>query len=117
MDKIIISNLKVDTVIGTLPEERTKTQVLLINIELYLPLQKAGKSDNLLDSVDYSQIEAKIVKMSKKAKFSLIERFAEEVADICLKENLVSHVKIEVAKPRALKHSAKVSVCIERKGE
>ena len=117
MDKIIISNLKVDTVIGTLSEERTKTQVLLINIELYLPLQKAGKSDNLLDSVDYSQIEAEIIKMSNKSKFFLIERFAEEVADICLKENLVSHVKIEVAKPRALKHSAKVSVCIERKGE
>ena len=114
MDKIIISNLKVDTVIGTLPEERTKTQVLLINIELYLPLQAAGKSDNLFDSVDYSQIEAEVVKMSKKAKFALLERFAEETADICLKENLVSQVKIEVAKPGALKHSDKVAVCIER---
>jgi D-erythro-7,8-dihydroneopterin triphosphate epimerase len=117
MDKIIISNLKVDTVIGTLPEERGKTQTLLINLELHLPLQKAGRSDDLFDSIDYSQIESKIVEMSKKSKFFLIERFAEEVADICLKENLVSHVKVEVAKPGALKHSDKVAVCIERKGE
>jgi D-erythro-7,8-dihydroneopterin triphosphate epimerase len=117
MDKIIISDLQVDTVIGTLPEERTKTQILLINLELYLSLQAAGKSDNLFDSVDYSKIESKIVEMSKKSKFFLIERFAEEVADICLKENLVSYVKIEVAKPGALKHSSKVAVCIERKGD
>jgi len=114
MDKIIISDLKVDTVIGTLPEERDKTQTLVINLELYLPLQKAGKSDNLFDSVDYSKIEDKIVKMGEKAKFFLIERFAEEIADICLKEELVTKVKVEVAKPGALKHSANVAACIER---
>jgi FolB domain-containing protein len=114
MDKIIINGLKVDTVIGTLPEERGKTQTLLINLELYLPLQKAGKSDDLSDSVDYSLIESEIIRMSGKSKFFLIERFAEEVADICLKEKLVSKVKVEVSKPGALKHSTNVAVCIER---
>ena len=117
MDKIVISDLRVNTVIGTLPEERHKTQTLVINLELYLPLQKACKSDDLFDSVDYWQIEYKIVKMGEKSKFFLIERFAEEVADLCLKENLISYVKVEVAKPGALKHSGKVAVCIERNGE
>jgi FolB domain-containing protein len=115
MDKIIITNLKVATIIGTLPEERTKTQELLINLELSLPLEPAGKSDNLLDSVDYSKVEAEIIEMAKKSKVFLIEAFAETVANICLKENLVSHVKVEVAKPEALKHSDNVSVYIERK--
>lgn len=114
MDKIVISDLRVDTVIGTLPEERNKIQTLLINLELYLPLQKAGKSDDLFDSVDYWQIESKIIEMGEKSKFFLIERFAEEIADICLKEELISKIKVDVAKPGALKHSAKVSVCIER---
>ncbi len=114
MDKIIIRGLKVDTVIGTLPEERDKTQTLVINLELYLSLQKAGKSDDLSDSVDYSLIESEIIRMSKKSKFFMIERFAEEVADICLKEKLISSVKIDVAKPGALKHSTNVAVCIER---
>jgi FolB domain-containing protein len=115
MDKIIINDLRVDTVIGTLDEERNKTQTLVINLELYLPLEKPGKSDDLFDSVDYSLIESKIVEMGKKSKFFLIERFAEEVATLCLKEELISHVKVDVAKTGALKHSAKVSVCIERK--
>lgn len=114
MDKIIINGLKVDTVIGTLPEERDKKQNLLIDLELYLSLQKAGKSDDLFDSVDYSLVESEIIVLGEKSKFFLIERFAEEVADICLKEELVSSVKIQVAKPGALKHSRSVAVCIER---
>jgi len=114
MDKIVISDLRVDTVIGTLPEERGKTQTLLINLELHLPLHKAGRSDDLFDSVDYCQIEAKIIELGEKSKFFLIERFAEKIADICLQEKLISRVKVEVAKPGALKHSAKVAVCIER---
>ncbi len=115
MDKIIISGLKVDTVIGTLPGERGGTQVLLINLELYLPLRTAGKSDNLFDSVDYSQIETKILEMGKKSKFFLIEAFAEKTAELCLAEDLVSRVKVEVVKPGALRHSGRVAVCIERK--
>ena len=114
MDRIIISGLKVNTVIGTLPEERTKTQTLIINLELYLPLQNAGTSDNLFDSVDYSHIEAEIIAMGEKSKFFLIERFAEKTAEICLKKHLLSHVKVEVVKPGALKHSQSVAVCIER---
>ncbi len=114
MDKIIISGLKVDTVIGTLPEERDKKQTLLIDLELFLPLQKAGKSDDLFDSVDYSLIESEIIVMGERADFFLIERFAEEVADICLKEELISSVKVKVTKPGALKHSSNVAVCIER---
>ena len=114
MDKIIISGLKVNTIIGTLPEEREKKQTLLIDLELHLSLQKAGKSDDLFDSVDYSLIESEIIVMGERSEFFLLERFAEEVADICLKEELVSSVKVQVAKPKALKHSKNVAVCIER---
>jgi FolB domain-containing protein len=114
MDKIIISKLKINTVIGTLPEERNKKQTLLINLELYLSLEKAGKSDDLFDTVDYSQIESEIVATAEKSNFLLIERLAQEIADICLSKKLVSRVQVEVVKPGALKHSENVAVCIER---
>jgi len=114
MDKIIINNLKINTVIGTLPEERNKKQTLLINLELYLSLEKAGESDNLFDTVDYARLESEIVETAEKSKFLLLERFAREIADICLNKKLISHVKVEVAKPGALKHSDNVAVCIER---
>ena len=115
MDKIVISNLKVDTIIGTLAAERKKIQTLVLNLELYLPLEKSGKSDDLFDSVDYCQVENKIITMGKKTKFLLIERFAQEVANLCLEDKMISSVKIEIIKIGALKHSDKVAVCIERK--
>lgn len=114
MDKIIISKLKINTVIGTLPEERLKKQTLLLNLELSLSLEKAGKSDVLSDTVDYSQIESEIVAAAEQANFRLLERLAQEIADICLKRKLISRVKVEVVKPGALKHSENVAVCIER---
>jgi FolB domain-containing protein len=114
MDKIIINDLKVKTVIGTLPEERTRKQTLIINLELDLSLKKAGTSDDLLDSVDYSKIESRIVELGEKSEFYLIEAFAEESARICLAESLVASAKVRVDKPGALKHSKSVAVCIER---
>jgi len=114
MDKIVISNLKVDTIIGTLPAERKEIQTLLLNIELYLPLTKSGKSDDLFDSIDYWQVENNIIAMGEKTKFFLIERFAQEVANLCLEDKMISSVKIEVIKIGALKHSGRVAVCIER---
>jgi FolB domain-containing protein len=114
MDKIIISTLKVNTIIGTLPDERLCKQTLFIDIELSVDLSKAGRSDNLFDSVDYSKIEKDIYELAEKSEFFLIERFAETVADICLANELVSAVKIKVSKPGALKHSENVAVSIER---
>ena len=114
MDKIIISALKVNTIIGTLPDERLCKQNLFVDIELSVDLSKAGRSDNLFDSVDYSKIESEIYELAEKSEFFLIERFAETTADICLKNELVSAAKVKVSKPGALKHSENVAVLIER---
>jgi FolB domain-containing protein len=114
MDKIIINDLKVETVIGTLPEERTRRQTLIINLELSLSLEKAGKSDDLFDSVDYSKIESAIIELGEKSEFFLIEAFAEETARICLADPLVMSANIRVDKPGALKNSRSVAVYIER---
>ncbi|MDD5698502.1 MAG: dihydroneopterin aldolase [Victivallaceae bacterium] len=117
MDKIIIGGLRLTTVIGTLAEERRRKQQLIINLELGLPLQAAGKSDELSDSVDYSRIEAKIIEMGAKTRFFLLERFAEATAELCLAEKPVCRVKVEVIKPGALRYSDTVAICIERTKE
>ena len=45
MDSIILNNLTVEAVIGTLPQERQQPQKLILNIEMELDLQPAGESD------------------------------------------------------------------------
>jgi FolB domain-containing protein len=114
MDKICIRDLKVKTIIGTLPEERETAQKLRINIELDLHLKPAGESDDLNDTVNYAEIEDRVIEMAGKSKFYLIERFAEEVAAICLSYKKIMRAVVTIDKPKALRKSRSVAVQIER---
>ena len=115
MDKIIIKCLKVKSIIGTLPEERQKKQEIEFNIELDCDLSAAGGSDDLNDTVNYQAVESDVLAMAEASSFLLLERLAEEAANICLKYELVKCAKVTIDKPGALKHSRSVAVCIERR--
>lgn len=115
MDKIIIKCLKVKSIIGTFPEERQKKQEIEFNIELDCDLSAAGGSDDLNDTVNYQAVESDVLTMAEASSFLLLERLAEEAANICLKYELVKCVKVTIDKPGALKHSRSVAVCIERR--
>ena len=114
MDKIVIRDLAVTTIIGTLPHERTEPRELIVNIELSLNLAPAGNSDDLTCSVDYQEIANKIVQLGKESRFLLIERFAECAAAICLANELVESARVTVDKPGAIGAARSVAVTIER---
>lgn len=114
MDKIFIRDLKINTIIGTFSKEREKKQNLVFNIELCCNLHKAGKTDNLNDTVNYELVKEKILSLIEKSRFYLLEKAAEAVADICLKTPGVKSVKVTVDKPGALRSAESVAVEIER---
>ena len=57
MDRISITGLKADAVIGTFPEERIKPQRIIADIDIFCDLSAAGKSDDLADTIDYFELE------------------------------------------------------------
>ncbi len=84
MDKIILRGLEVMTVIGTAAAERLAPRMLMLNVELAVDLEPAGKSDDLRATVDYAALAAAIRKLGMENKFFLIEKFAHETALLCL---------------------------------
>ncbi|MCF6176095.1 MAG: dihydroneopterin aldolase [Victivallaceae bacterium] len=114
MDRIIIRDLTVMAIIGTLPHERNIAQPIIFNIELMLDLAPAGHSDALDDTVNYQDIEQRIKKMAETGKFFLLEKLAETAAEICLSYDMIDKVKITLDKPQALTDSASVAILIER---
>ncbi|MCX6985922.1 MAG: dihydroneopterin aldolase [Lentisphaerae bacterium] len=114
MDKIIIRDLKIETIIGTFEWERKDKQDVILNIEISCELRKAGKSDKLGDTVDYKTLKKRIIKLVEKSKFFLIEKTAESVSELCLATPGVKSVKVTVDKPGALRYSRSVAVEIER---
>jgi FolB domain-containing protein len=114
LDRIHIVDLLVRCIIGTLPEEREKSQDVMINITLYADLHAACRSDRLDDTVDYSALKQRIVRMTEGSSFQLVETLAQAIADLCLAEARVRRVSVRVEKPTALRFARSVGVEIER---
>src|SRR5579863_10132912 len=94
MEKIIINGLVVPCIIGIFEHERTEKQNVIITITLRVDTKKAGETDNLNDTVNYSDIAEEVTKMAKNSRFKLLEKLAQAVADICLKDQKVKQAKV-----------------------
>ena len=114
MDQIIIRDLVARGIIGLNSWEREKPQEILINITLFADLHKAGESDDLADSVNYSFIAKKAIAHAETAKRLTVEALAADLAKLCLEDAKVVKVRVRVEKPGAVRFSHSVGVEIER---
>jgi len=114
MDRIIISDILIRCIIGVRKEERREKQDVMVNIALTADLSKAGETDRLEDSVDYSVLKKRVVAMAEESRFHLVEALAERIAQICLEHPKVIEAQVRVEKPTALRHARSVGVEITR---
>lgn len=116
-DRIIIEDLEIFANHGVLEEENRLGQKFLLCIELFLDSRRAGTTDNLKFSVDYSEVCHFVVECFKARTFKLIESAAESVAlSILAKYGQIENVKVTVKKPWAPigLSLSEVAVTIER---
>ena len=99
-DKIILKGIEVKGRHGCSEEERKKLQPFIVDAELYLDLSRAGKSDDLGDTIDYVAVLDDIKKIIGGTSRNLIETVAQEIADFLLRRYLLLEgVKITLHKP------------------
>tara|TARA_Y100001934_G_C11854147_1_gene541053 strand:+ start:129 stop:491 length:363 start_codon:yes stop_codon:yes gene_type:complete len=100
-DSIKINNLKIPARHGVFEFEKEKDGVFEIDLELFLPLKKSGKSDNLDDTINYQDI----VKITTEAftckQYSLVEAAAESICDSLLNQFEIDKIIVRVRKPHA----------------
>lgn len=83
---------------GALAEEKKQGQRFLFDIELVA--HDAGvRSDNLQDTVDYTEVVECVRVISEGRNFNLIEALAASVADSLLERFPVSRARVRVRKP------------------
>ena len=101
-DFIKITNLEIYAYHGVLEEEKQKGQVFFVNLKLYVPMRKAGLSDNLADAVNYDEVCTVVVNEFTKEVYDLIERAAEKTVEALLKQfPMLEAVEMELRKPDA----------------
>ena len=114
MDKIIIRDLLTRGRIGISEAERSASQDILVNAELFTDSRKAASSDSIEDCVNYSTIAKKILALAENNRRKTVEAFAQDIADLCLAHDLVRKVKVRVEKTSAVRFTKVVGVEIER---
>ena len=99
MDSIEVSGIRGYGYTGLLPEERTLGQWFEVDLTIWLDLTPSAKTDDLEETVDYRQAISLIQHIIKTAKFSLVEKLAEVIAEDILKFDLVNKVRVKLSKP------------------
>ena len=112
--RLVLKNIEVSCIIGDLPEERRREQVLFVDAELELDLGPAAASDCLADSVDYVSLASAIRASLRAAKCRLIERAASIALDECMREPRVMSAKVSVVKMGAVQGLRSAAVEMSR---
>lgn len=99
-----LRQLVVKTQIGLYPWEKAIKQVLWIDLDLVWDIALAGQTDDLTQSLDYSDLVAFIKAFSDQARYELVEAFSVQLlAQLREKYSLIQSGRLVVHKPYALK--------------
>lgn len=114
MDKIFLNDLKVDTIIGIYDWERETLQTLRFDLEIDWDIRQAAQSDDISNTLDYGAVANVLVEFVANSRYLLIERLAEEVAQLLLKTFAIPKLKLTLTKPVKLHGQNYAQIVIER---
>jgi 7,8-dihydroneopterin aldolase/epimerase/oxygenase len=115
LDLIFIEGLTGQTVIGIHASELHRPQPLVIDVYAGVPRARACDTDRIGDTIDYSVVRERLLRLLAEHKLTLLEAFSEAVADILLGEFGAAWVRVKVVKPNKFDDVAAVGVQIERR--
>ena len=113
-DKVFISELRVDTVIGIYDWERTIRQVVVIDLEMACDCARAAETDSVDDTLDYKAIGKRIIAFVEESEFFLVETLTHRLAETLVAEFGIGWLRLRVDKEGALRGARGVGVIVER---
>ena len=114
MDKVFIEGLEIPALIGIYDWERRIRQTLVFDLEMGFDNRRPAASDNIEHTLNYKAVSKRLIEFVGQSDFGLVETLAERCAAIILTEFNVSHVRLKLSKPGAVRGARAVGVIIER---
>jgi FolB domain-containing protein len=107
MDSIHISGIELMCIVGIRPAERRRRQRIRLSVELEVDLARAGVTERIANSVDYSVVTDEIAQLLRFRQYRLVETATEEVSAMLLGVHpTVERVSVTLEKPEALRGRA-----------
>ena len=116
-DSITLEGLRITAHHGVTDRERVEGQTFVVDVTAHLDVAEAGRTDDLVSTLDYGILAEAIHQRVSGEQWNLIERVAERVAELVLENRRVSRVEVTVHKPEApiTVEFADVSVTVVRR--
>ncbi len=86
--------------IGIAEKERSRKQDVIVDVVIFHDLRKAGITDDLSNTVSYSEVKSKISDLVSGGEFNLLESLAERIASLLLKDFAIRRVQVRVRKKK-----------------
>lgn len=114
MDKIFLTELTTEAIIGFNDWERRVKQTVVIDVEIASDVRSAAAYDDINRTLNYKSVAKRILAFVGESQYHLIETLAEELARMLITEFALSWLRLSVHKPGAIRGSRDVGVTIER---
>ncbi|TYG74507.1 hypothetical protein ES288_D04G188100v1 [Gossypium darwinii] len=106
-DKLILRGLKFHGFHGVKSEEKKLGQKFLVDVDAWMDLRNAGKSDLLSDTISYTDIYRIVKEVVEGQSRDLLESVAQIVASkIFTNHSQISAVRVKVGKPHVAVHGS-----------
>lgn len=101
-DTVEVRGLRVMGIHGVRDFEKVREQPFVLDLVVETDFRKASASDDLYDTVSYSDVIKTVVPIVEGEHFDLIEALAEHIATALLKMDKIDAVDVTIRKPKAL---------------
>jgi FolB domain-containing protein len=97
-DRIRIENWHVNCRVGHTAAERAFPQIIVVSVDIFTPLARAGTSDRLPHTVDYDAVLRRLRARITARPYNLLEAVAADISDVALASRGVNAVRVHVTK-------------------
>ena len=114
---IQIRNLRLRTFIGFNPEEMSKQQDVVINIEIRYAVPESALRDEVDGALDYKILTKRVIRHVEDGRFLLLERLVGDVLGLCSEHPSILSSRVTIDKPHALRFADSVSLTLEYRAD
>lgn len=117
MDKIFLTALNVECIVGIWDWERRVKQTVIIDVEMAADIRRAAATDSIEDTIDYKRVAKRLLQFVGDSQYHLVETLTEQIGRVIVTEFGVSWVKVRLNKRGAIRGARDVGIEIERRAE
>lgn len=117
MDKIFLTALTTECIVGIWDWERRVKQRVVLDIEMASDIRRAAASDRIEDTLDYKKVSKRVQSFVEASEYQLVETLTEQIAKLIVQEFGVPWVRVRLNKQGAIRGARDVGIEIERRPE